>query len=88
MFLFNQVIVVRTDDGVELPYLMKENAPYDAYSLIVRLINPDGSVERKQEVLDVAGKKHGVHFFIYESWAEYERALTFEKVIRRMFSGK
>jgi len=88
MFLFNYVIAVRTDDGVELPYLIKENAPHSAYSLIVKLINPDGSVEPKQQVLSLEGMERGKDYSLFESWAEYDKALTLEKVFRRMFSGR
>lgn len=83
-YYFGNVIGVDAGNGVTLPYSVRENAPLSAYSIIVRLINPDGSITENQQVLVLGDEQP----FIYKDYQEFCEAQTFEQAVRRMFSGK
>jgi hypothetical protein len=85
-YYFGNIIEVHVGNGVWLPYSVRENAPLDAYSLIVRELNPDGTLTSQNEVV-VLGLDPEKLPFIYLDWAEYQRGLTFTRSVRRMFSG-
>ena len=86
-YYFGNVIEVHVGNDVWLPYSVRENAPLDAYSIIVRLINPDGTLTEKNEVLVIGSEPEKLPF-IFIDWAEYERGLAFTRGVRRMFSGR
>ena len=82
-YYFGNIIEFDAGHGIALPYSVRENAPLDATSLIVKLINPDGSMEPTQQVILLGSERP----FIYQDLLEYQSAVRFEKAVRRMFSG-
>ena len=81
-FYFGNVIMV---EGSHAYYQIQENAPYGAYSLLVRFVNPDMTVERRLMKLILNGENPT------EQWQdihEARKAIGWELAVKRMFSGE
>jgi hypothetical protein len=85
MYYFGYVVEVDAGNGVFIPYSVRENASFGARSLIVKLINPDGTLADRQEVLLLGDAD--LRELTHTSIDEYMKSLTLEKAVLRMFSG-
>lgn len=81
-FYFGNIIMV---EGSHAYYQVQENAPFGAYSLLVRFVNPDMTVERRLMKLMLNGEMPT------EQWVdihEARKAIGWELAVKRLFSGE
>jgi len=81
-FYFGNVIMV---EGSHAYYQVQENAPFGAYSLLVKLVYPDMTVDEYLMKLILNGN-HPT-----EQWQdihEARKAIGWELAVKRMFSGE